>query len=105
MADFEWNCCAETLKNYESYGFQGACLRKNDGRIVAFTIGEVSGDTLVLHIEKIEHLIAGAGEAMTLLNPNIRYINREDDAGDPGLRYAKQSYHPSFMLKKFNIEF
>lgn len=113
MADFEWNCCAETLKNYKLYGFEGACLRNNDGKIVAFTIGEVSGDTLILHIEKMEHLVAGAGEAinklfaerMTLLNPAIRYINREDDAGDPGLRYAKQSYHPSFMLKKFNIEF
>lgn len=113
MAYFEWNCCAETLKNYNALGFQGACLRDNDGKIVAFTIGEISGDTLILHIEKMEHLVAGAGEAinklfaerMLLLNPDIKYINREDDAGDPGLRYAKQSYHPAFLLKKFNIEF
>lgn len=113
MAYFEMNCCAETLENFNEYGFEGALLRDNEGKIVAFTFGEVSGDTLILHIEKMEHLVPGAGETinklfaerMLLLNPELKYINREDDAGDPGLRRAKESYHPAFMLKKYNIEF
>ena len=78
---------------------------------MAFTAGETVGDTLILHIEKMRHDISGAGEAINKLfaermlsaHPEIVYINREDDSGDPGLRYAKESYHPEFKLRKYNV--
>ena len=37
-----------------------------------------------------------AGEGMT-------YVNREDDAGDPGIRYSKEQYRPVQMLKKYLV--
>lgn len=112
MAEFEWQRCAYVLDRYGTLDFEGAILRDNAGRIVAFTIGEVYGNTLVLHIEKCEHLTAGAGETINKLfaerilkrHPAVRWINREDDAGDEGLRKAKMSYHPAFLLKKYNVE-
>ena len=111
MAEFEREQCLDVLRNYESYPFEGAALRDGNGRIVAFTAGEIVGDTLVLHIEKMDHHVAGAGEAinkffaarMLAEHPELVYINREDDSGDPGLRYAKESYHPAFKLKKYNV--
>ena len=32
-----------------------------------------------------------------------RYVNREQDLGIPGIRKAKGSYHPAFMVKKFTV--
>ncbi|MCM1066121.1 MAG: phosphatidylglycerol lysyltransferase domain-containing protein [Muribaculaceae bacterium] len=113
MAEFEREQCLDVLANYAAYPFEGAILRDGDGRIVAFTAGELAGDTLVLHIEKMMHTVAGAGEAinrffaerMAARHPELCFINREDDAGDPGLRYAKESYRPAFKLAKYNLEF
>ena len=59
----------------------------------------------------MRHDVAGAGETVNRFfaarmlerHPELLYINREDDAGDPGLRYAKESYHPIYKLKKYNV--
>jgi hypothetical protein len=82
-----------------------------DGEVVAFTIGEVKGFTLHVHVEKANHSYAGVGEAVThlfarqmlLTHPYLLLTNRQDDAGDPGLRAAKQSWHPQRLLPKFNV--
>ncbi len=82
-----------------------------DGEIAAFTIGDVKHDTLFVHVEKASRKFEGSYEKinkefaslMCEKYPEIKYINREDDSGDEGLRKAKQSYHPIEILKKYNI--
>ena len=112
LADVERMQVKSLLDNIDRYPMmEGAVLSTPADGIVAFTIGEVIGDTLYVHIEKMNHLVAGAGETINHLfasymlsaHPDIRFINREEDAGDPGLRKAKQSYHPVALLKKFNV--
>lgn len=84
-----------------------------DGKVGAYTIGDVKGDTLFVHVEKATRGVNSSYEminyvfakAMTEKFPEIKYINREDDAGDLGLRMAKESYHPVEILKKYNIVF
>lgn len=103
----------EVLDHAELYPFEGAVLATPAHGIVAFTLGEVRDDTLFVHIEKMRHDVNGAGETVAHLfaermlakHPALRYVNREEDAGDEGLRRAKQSYHPARLLRKFDIIF
>ena len=86
----------------------GGLLRVN-GEIAAFTIGEpINDDTFVVHIEKAFPDIQGA---YPMINQQFvihecqayQYINREEDTGAPGLRRAKQSYRPAFMVEKGTV--
>lgn len=91
----------------------GGILYSQPGKICALTIGDVKGDTLYVHIEKATRGVGGSYEMINKefashvleVHPEVRYINREDDSGDEGLRRAKESYHPVDLLKKYNIIF
>lgn len=91
----------------------GGVLYNSPGEICAITIGDVKGDTLYVHIEKATRHIGGSYEMINKefaahvleVHPEVRYINREDDSGDEGLRKAKESYHPVDLLKKYNVVF
>lgn len=113
LADVERMQTRRVLENLKLYPMmEGAVLRTaGKGPVAAFAVGEVIGDTLYEHIEKIDHEISGAGETichlfaamMTARHPEIMYVNREEDTGDPGLRYAKESLHPLEKIRKFNV--
>lgn len=111
LADVEREQVFGVLDNLDSYNFEGAVLSIPGLGVVAFTLGEVIGDTLYTHIEKMDHTVNGAGETINKLfagmmsgrYPELVYINREEDTGDPGLRHAKESYHPAMILRKYNV--
>lgn len=92
--------------HFHALGLRGGALRAG-GRIVAYAMGEMLGsDTFDIRIEKALAQMQGA---YALINREFArafcqdavYINREDDAGSPGLRKAKLSYQPALMLEKF----
>lgn len=94
-----------SLRLFEELELKGGILRV-DGRIVAFTMGEpLCSDTFVVHIEKAFPDIQGA---YPMINQQFvehecmqyKYVNREEDTGDEGLRKAKRSYRPAFMVEK-----
>ncbi len=101
----------EIFSNFDRYGFLCGILTVND-RVVGFSLGEIQEDTLTVHTEKADRNIFGAYPMLTARFteefagnlPQIRYVNREDDSGDEGLRNAKLSYHPCALLEKFFIE-
>lgn len=98
----------EVLKNLPAYGFVGGLIRA-EGKICAFSFGERIGDTLFVHIEKADRNVRGAYQMMVSefvrhFSGDAEFVNREEDVGDPGLRYAKESYHPHALLAKYIVE-
>ena len=98
----------EVLDHFDAYQMFGGVLYA-DGQIVGFTLCEIVGNTLYIHIEKADRTVKGAYQmvvnqaAMTFCTPEVEYINREDDMGDLGLRTAKLAYHPVALLKKYIV--
>ena len=94
-----------SLRLFEELELVGVLIRV-DGEIVAFSIGEpICSDTFVVHIEKAYADVPGA---YTMINQQFvehecmayKYVNREEDTGEEGLRKAKRSYRPVFMVEK-----
>ncbi|NLX83599.1 MAG: DUF2156 domain-containing protein [Clostridiales bacterium] len=104
---FDESCAVEQAFNhFFDLGLTGGILRA-DGKIIAFAMGQpLNENTYLIHIEKAFHDIQGAYQ---LINQqfaeanckDFQYINREDDAGDEGLRRAKLSYYPADLVVKY----
>lgn len=96
----------KALADFVPLQLRGGMLRCG-GRLVAYTLGErLNSDTFIVHVEKAFSDITGAYPMInrTFLEheaAGLEYVNREDDAGDEGLRKAKLSYHPEYMLEKY----
>ena len=98
----------KALEHYEALEFEGLLLYAEEGRPVGFSMGNrISADTFDVNFEKAFADIQGAYPLVNRefaryvrdRHPEIRYLNREDDMGIEGLRKAKESYHPIFLVK------
>ncbi|MCM1529908.1 MAG: phosphatidylglycerol lysyltransferase domain-containing protein [Alistipes sp.] len=82
-----------------------------DGRTAAVTIGErLNSDTFCVHIEKADRRFEGIYAGINNLfvkncTEGFSCINREEDLGLEGLRKAKLSYNPIFLLNKYTVTF
>lgn len=94
-----------SLRLYKELGLRGGVLKIGE-KIAAFSVGEpLCSDTFVVHIEKAFPDIEGA---YPMINQQFvlhecmdyTYVNREEDTGVEGLRKAKLSYRPVFMVEK-----
>ena len=80
-----------------------------NGELISFCLAEKCGDTLVDHIEKALPDYEGIYPAMVqdfarMFASDVQYINREDDAGDCGLRTSKMQYQPIEILEKYSVK-
>ena len=97
-----------SLRLFKELELRGGLLRVN-GEVVAFSIGEpVCDDTMVVHIEKAFSEVDGAypminREFVRHEAAGYTYVNREEDLGEEGLRRAKLSYHPVFLVEKGTV--
>ena len=106
----EEGCVRDFLAHYYEYGGAplGGVLYVGD-QVIGFSCGEVVGDTLIIHIEKADIAFDGAYQklvseyAKMYAGEGVRFINREEDLGDPGMRQSKENYHPVELLEKYLV--
>lgn len=100
---------ARAFQNYQGLGMEGIMLM-DQGKVLAVTMGTpMSPDTYDIHFEKALEDVDGAyptvncefARHLRLKHPEVKFLNREDDVGLPGLRKAKLSYNPHHMVEKY----
>lgn len=100
---------SEAFENFEELGLSGGLIRAN-GEVIAFSMGDrLNDETFLVHIEKAYADIQGAypiiNREFVIHNcDGYKFINREDDTGDEGLRKAKLSYRPCVILEKWDAK-
>jgi hypothetical protein len=99
------------FNHFDELKLDGGVLFVND-ELCAFTIGEkCAKDTYLVQFEKANVDINGSypminREFVRMIRdkyPEIKYINRSDDAGIEALRKAKRSYYPEIMGIKYTV--
>jgi hypothetical protein len=102
----ELEATAEALVKADLLGLEGVVVTVA-GAVKAFAIGErLNSETAVCHFEKADPFMEGLSQLVNRdfaarLFQECRYINREQDLGEPGLRNAKLSYHPQELVRKY----
>lgn len=103
--EFERQAVNFALKHFQELDLFGGAIWV-DGEIVAFTYGSaVNYDTFDVLVEKADTNFDGAynminQEFALHLPERFVYLNREEDLGLEGLRKAKLSYRPEFLVEK-----
>ena len=102
--DTEMKAIQNTLEMWDELPVEGiiVCL---DQRIAAYSIfSPQTQDMVTVHFEKFDPDKKGSAqliywETARYLQSRYKWINREQDIGLEGLRQAKTSYAPDFMVK------
>ena len=103
----EESCAVEqAFKHFFDLQLQGGIIRIA-GKVVAFSMGDaLNEDVYLAHIEKAFDDIPGLYQIINQqfvqhFAMDYKFVNREDDTGDEGLRRAKMSYDPVYLVAKY----
>ncbi len=107
--DGDYVAAKEALERYDELGMRGAVYYV-DGKPAAYALGEpiAKARMFAVHFEKATGQYKGIyqfiNQAFAQAQPgHIKFVNREQDLGDEGLRQAKMTYRPSGFVKKYRV--
>lgn len=104
----EYNAIKEALLYYNELELTGGIIYVNQLPVAMTIASYINAKAVDIHFEKCigEYALNGGYAAINQLYArtlkDVLYINREEDINIPGLRKAKESYHPKMMLKKYS---
>jgi hypothetical protein len=105
----ETSALKRALLNFDALDLQGVKISFG-GELIAFSIySALNGNMADVHFEKFDPEIKGIGQAINwetakILSAKYKYINREQDLGIEGLRQAKKSYNPEYIVSAYFLE-
>jgi len=108
LAQEELDNALEIMPFIDRFKLLGGFITVDDN-IVAMSVGGAINDTLYCHIEKAVRDYQGSYQMIVRefarhnASEELKYINREEDVGDEGLRRSKLSYHPVELLDKYCV--
>lgn len=101
----EYRSMTRAFRRWDDLGLIGGTIWV-EGKLVAFTFGcPINYNTFDVCVEKADVNYEGSftiinQEFVKHLPEQYKYINREEDMGEEGLRRAKLSYKPDILLEK-----
>ncbi|MBO7217418.1 MAG: DUF2156 domain-containing protein [Clostridia bacterium] len=110
--DLERAALDRLFANFSKLDAEGMLL-KNGNDILAFSVGSpFYEDTFDVHFEKASEDTDGAypvinrefAKYISEKYPNVKFLDREEDMGLAGLRQAKLSYRPIYMVEKWRCK-
>lgn len=102
----DYHACVLGINNYKQLNLYGIIIYNNK-KPIAFTLGEKIHDNYILHFAKANLRCKGVYQylfqttAQSLID--IKWINFEQDLGNPSLQKMKMSYYPDMFIKKYTI--
>jgi hypothetical protein len=107
--DHETSALKRALRNFSKLELQGLKISRG-GELIAFSIfSELNSNMADVHFEKFDPEIKGVGQVINWetaksLSAKYKYINREQDLGLEGLRQAKKSYSPEYVVSAYFLK-
>lgn len=107
--DGDYAAAREALELYDVLGMHGEVYYV-DGAPAAYALGEpiAKSRMFAVHFEKAIGQYKGIYQFINqafaqALPSHIKYVNREQDLGDEGLRQAKMTYRPTSFVRKYRV--
>ncbi len=105
----ETSALKRALNHFDDLGLQGVAISLG-GELAAFSIySRLNSNMADVHFEKFAPEVKGIGQVINWdtaksLSGSYKYVNREQDLGIEGLRQAKRSYSPEYILNAYSLE-
>jgi hypothetical protein len=105
----ETSALKKAMHYFAELELQGIKVTHGD-EFIAFSIFSPLNDNMVdVHFEKFDPEVKGSGQVINwetakFLSGRYKYINREQDLGLEGLRQAKRSYVPEYIVSAYFLE-
>jgi hypothetical protein len=98
--EYAWN-------HFDEMELGGIILYAENNYPAGFSVfSYISDDTVDINFEKADHSVKGAAQTLTRLvalelRGKARFMNREQDMNEAGLRHAKRSLDPERFFKRY----